>query len=273
MAGGPYAINQNTLSAGSNYTISYTGANLTINPKRLRGNAANQTITYGDTVPITSIYYSGFYGSDNATSVGLPTSISSTQSGLVNAGTYFGHYSLLEGVVGNYSYDAITSNLIVNKAILTAAAVNQAITYGTLVPTTSISYSGFVNGENSSVIDTLAMIRSTQSGVVNMGSYIGNYMPYGAEDNNYGFIYTKGDLVVNSAAVPTTFEYNSQVVFDVLPPAFSATPKSTVKIVIADPIVETAAVVNKPYTVTIIISRELARLLNISQSNLVNLRI
>lgn len=41
---GPYTINQNTLSAGSNYSISYTSANLTINPRDI-SNTAVITLT------------------------------------------------------------------------------------------------------------------------------------------------------------------------------------------------------------------------------------
>ena len=54
---GPYTINQNTLSAGSNYSISYTSANLTINPRDI-SNTAVITLTsnymdYNGSTPFT----------------------------------------------------------------------------------------------------------------------------------------------------------------------------------------------------------------------------
>src|ERR1035438_4275350 len=51
VAGGPYAINQGTLSAGSNYTISYTGSNLTITPYLLTVTANAQSKVYGAADP------------------------------------------------------------------------------------------------------------------------------------------------------------------------------------------------------------------------------
>ncbi|HBG07778.1 MAG TPA: hypothetical protein DDY22_20030, partial [Geobacter sp.] len=44
---GSYAIDQGDLSAGSNYTIDFTGANLTINPATLSITAVVQSKTYG----------------------------------------------------------------------------------------------------------------------------------------------------------------------------------------------------------------------------------
>jgi hypothetical protein len=196
--------------------------------------------------------------------------------GIADADRYNDNYKLSAGSVTNYEYVAASSYLTVGQAELTAAAANRTIAYGATVPATAVTYSGFVNGENSSVIDTLASVSSDRHGVVNPGSYLGNYTVFGALDGNYRFRYVNGNLMVNgavlptveSAAIPATVEYNSQVMFDVLPPAFVAAPKSTVKMVIADPLQEIIPVGNKQYTITIIISPELAQLFNISQSNL-----
>jgi len=48
---GAYAINQGTLSAGANYTISYTGNNLTITPYLLTVTATAQSKIYGAADP------------------------------------------------------------------------------------------------------------------------------------------------------------------------------------------------------------------------------
>jgi hypothetical protein len=152
-----------------------------------------------------TISYSGFYGTDNAGSAGLATSISGTQSGVVNAGSYLGNYSLSAGSVTNYTYNASSANLTVNKKALTAIVNGQTVTYGDVVPTTTVTYTGFVNGEDSSVIDTQATIASVKTGVVNAGSYLGNYTASGAFDNNYSFSsYTPGDLQVNKKALTVT---------------------------------------------------------------------
>ena len=48
---GVYAIQQGTLAAGTNYSLTYTGANLTINPKGITATADPKSKIYGDTDP------------------------------------------------------------------------------------------------------------------------------------------------------------------------------------------------------------------------------
>src|SRR5204863_6485550 len=48
VTGGPYAIGQNTLSAGTNYVITYVGANLTITAKAITVTADAQTKHFGE---------------------------------------------------------------------------------------------------------------------------------------------------------------------------------------------------------------------------------
>jgi len=57
---GTYAINQNTLTAGNNYTITYTGANLTINKRALTITAKSKTITYGEEPANDGVTYNSF---------------------------------------------------------------------------------------------------------------------------------------------------------------------------------------------------------------------
>lgn len=67
---GTYAINQGTISASTNYDISYTGANLTINPKSLTVTANNHNITYGEAPAGNGVTYSGFVGEQTAAVLG-----------------------------------------------------------------------------------------------------------------------------------------------------------------------------------------------------------
>ncbi|MFL5495798.1 MAG: beta strand repeat-containing protein, partial [Gemmatimonadales bacterium] len=49
--GSPYAINQGTLTAGGNYALGYSGANLAVSPATLTVTAGNATKKFGDAVP------------------------------------------------------------------------------------------------------------------------------------------------------------------------------------------------------------------------------
>ena len=57
---GEYEIGQGTLAAGSNYTINYISANLTINKASLTIKALDKNIVYGDEVPLYQVSYDGF---------------------------------------------------------------------------------------------------------------------------------------------------------------------------------------------------------------------
>jgi hypothetical protein len=84
------------------------------------------------------------------------------------------------------------------------------------VPTTTVTYSGFVNGEDSSVIDTLASVSSAQSGVVNAGTYADNYTAGDAADGNYSFKYVKGNLTVDKKLLTVTADAQSATYGDTL---------------------------------------------------------
>jgi hypothetical protein len=66
VVGGPYAILQNTLSAGSNYTISYTGANLNINPYTLSVAADAKSKIYGAADPALTYSYGTLQNGDTS---------------------------------------------------------------------------------------------------------------------------------------------------------------------------------------------------------------
>jgi len=100
----------------------------------------------------------------------------------------------------------ITTNVTinVNPAPLTVAAQPQTITYGAGVPATTVSYSGFVNGDTSASLTTPPTVSSARSGVVNAGTYGGNYTASGAMDGNYAISYVNGSLTVNPAVLTVT---------------------------------------------------------------------
>ncbi|MGH7992519.1 MAG: MBG domain-containing protein, partial [Limisphaerales bacterium] len=170
-------------------------ANLTIT-------AQPQTITYGASVPATTVIYAGFVNGDTASSLTTLPTISSAQSGVLAAGTYTGNYTASGATDPNYSIFYVPGNLVVGQVSLTITAQPQTITYGTSVPTTTVSYSGFVNGDSASSLTTQPTISSALSGVVAVGNYPGNYTVSGAVDPNYSISYVPGTLTVNAAPQP-----------------------------------------------------------------------
>jgi len=98
VAGSPYAINQNTV-ANSNYTIAFTGANLTISPKPITVTpTSGQYKTYGTADPALLSY-----SASPAIGSSLPNGIVVNLTGALNrvAGETVGNYAIQQGGITN----------------------------------------------------------------------------------------------------------------------------------------------------------------------------
>ncbi|HEX6429620.1 MAG TPA: MBG domain-containing protein [Niastella sp.] len=182
---GTHAINQGTLSAGNNYTLNYTLADLTITPKALTVTADARLKVYGDADPVLTYTYSpalvsgdGFTGVLNRT-----------------PGENTGNYSIVKNTLtvnNNYQLTYVPANLVINKALLTATAGDKTVCLEDAVGTVPVSYTGFKNGDNAAAL-------SSQP-AVNIPSYnaAGNYplTPSGGAAANYSFNYASGQLTV-----------------------------------------------------------------------------
>ena len=106
--------------------------------------------------------------------------------------------------------------------LLTVTADSKSIFYGNSDPDFTFQYSGFTNGDTSSVIDTPPAC--SVSGVhVNAGTY--SIVCSGGADNKYTFVFVNGTLTIQKAT-PTLSVSNSPVIFDGT--AFSATVTGSV---------------------------------------------
>lgn len=199
---GGYTVSGN--DAGNYNFAQPTGLVATIAKKDVTITAANQSIVYGDTLPGTTLSYNGFISGEDHNVLDAAPSIASAQSGLVNAGTYSGNYTVSGGSDNNYSFDYIGGNLVVTKKLLTVTTGNQTVTYGTTVPTGTLTYNGFITGDHAGMLDTAPTISSVRSGIVDVGTYNGNYSVGDGVDNNYSFAYVGGNLAVTKKNLVAT---------------------------------------------------------------------
>ncbi|HXD76311.1 MAG TPA: MBG domain-containing protein, partial [Puia sp.] len=96
----------------------------------------------------------------------------------------------------------VNGTLTVAQAALTITAGNQSMTYGGVVPALTASYSGFVNGDNSSDLTTAPTISTTATSASPAGSY--PTTASGAVDPNYIITYQTGTLTVGKASLTVT---------------------------------------------------------------------
>jgi gliding motility-associated-like protein len=189
---GTYPI---TVSGGvdNNYAFNYVPATLTVSKIMLNVTANNQSRAYGVGNPSLTVSYTGFVNGETSAILSTVPSATTTATILSNVGNY--PITVAGGVDENYQFTYAAAVLTINKATLTVTANNQNRFYGFANPPLTIVYSGFANGETTSVLNTVPVITTS----ANISSNVGNYpiTISGGVDNNYAFNYVQGTLSIN----------------------------------------------------------------------------
>ncbi|HJW26611.1 MAG TPA: MBG domain-containing protein [Rhodocyclaceae bacterium] len=211
---GTYTTSASGLYSGQQgYLISYVDGTLTINKAHLTVAAGNQSRLYGQSNPTFTQTITGFVNGENTSVVsGTPGNGSSTATATSGVGTYTiaGNASGLSAA--NYDFTAANGTLTVNKAHLTVAADNQSRLYGQSNPTFIQTISGFVNGENTSVVSgTPGNGSSTATAASGVGSYTITGNALGLSAANYDFTAANGTLTVNKAHLTVTADNQSRL--------------------------------------------------------------
>ena len=193
---GNHAITASGAAAG-NYDFVYTDGTLSITKATITVTADNKTRIYGDGNPAFTVSYAGFKnGQDESVFTTLATATTGANL-LSNVGN---HAITANGAAaGNYDFAYVGGTLSITKATLVATADNKTRIYGNANPNFTVTYTGFKNGENASVIDILA----TGSTSANLLSNVNDYgiTAGGAFDNNYDFTYVGGTLSITKATL------------------------------------------------------------------------
>lgn len=162
---GKYSITQGSLSAGSNYTIRYIPANLSVNPYNISISANNQTKAYGAEFPFLSFTNSSLVNGDNSD---VFTGILATDPTDHSAG---GLYNITSGTLSaspNYTISKFSNGILyVSEEISTTVttvlditnpydnlvSLREAIQYGTVLSgNQSITFAENIYNSNRAVI-------------------------------------------------------------------------------------------------------------------------
>jgi gliding motility-associated-like protein len=214
---GPYSI---TVSGGldDNYDFSYVPGTLSIIKATLTATANDQSRTYGAANPTFTISYTGFVNSDTPSGIDTPPGATTSANGTTPVGAYT--ITAAGGVDNNYDFIYSPGTLTITKATVTARAVDVSRSYGAVNPVFAISYTGFLNGENFTVLDSTP----TTSTIASLGSDVGAYpiVISGGSDNNYTILLTDGILTISKVTVTATAS-NASRVYNVANPTFTIT--------------------------------------------------
>jgi len=178
----------------ANQSATYSGAEPTIN--------TDTTVTLTDN------------GASAPSFVSNELSFSVTKVAGVNAGTYTLTPSATANSgysVANYDITPTNGTFKINKAALTVTANSENITYGDDKPTFSVSYSGFVNNENESVLGGSLVLECGYVRYGNVGTY--SITPIGLTSGNYAITFESGTLKVSKKQITATISLLSDSIY------------------------------------------------------------
>ena len=107
----------------------------------------------------------------------------------------------------NTTSTAVT--LTITKKDLTVTADNKSKIYGEANPAFTVSYAGFVSGENTSSLTTAPTATSAATTTSAVGTY--PIVPAGGVAANYNFVYVNGALTIGQRAITVTADAKSKV--------------------------------------------------------------
>ena len=172
-----------------------TTVHINVNKASLTATASSTSRVYGASNPVFTIIYTGFVNGDTpgvidtaptATCAAIVSSSAGSTFPIVPAG----------GADDNYTFNYVKGALTITKASLTAKADDKSRSYGLANPVFTISYSGFVNGDDPSDITPPAA--TTQATLAsNAGTYPISLS--GGASSNYDFVFQSGVLAIGKA--------------------------------------------------------------------------
>ena len=178
---------------------------------------ANQSATYNGAEPTintdTTVTLTGSVASVPPC-VSNELSFSVTKETGVNAGNYTLTPSATANSgysVANYDITPTNGTFKINKAALTVTANSENITYGDDKPTFSVSYSGFVNNENESVLGGSIVLECGYVKYGNAGTY--SITPKGLKSGNYAITFESGTLTVSEKQITATISLLSDSIY------------------------------------------------------------
>nr|WP_321457403.1 MBG domain-containing protein [uncultured Cohaesibacter sp.] len=191
---GTYAITQGTLSASSNYAISYKSGTLTVTARAITITADDDSRTYGDSNGTFTykVGGSGFVNGDGLT--GALTSVGVTAD--------VGTYAITQGTLtasSNYaiSYNAGTLTITARAITITADDLSRIYGDDNGLLTYSVGGSGLANG------DRLTGALTSAGGEADVGTYAITQGTLSAS-NNYAVSYNAGTLTITQRAITIT---------------------------------------------------------------------
>lgn len=216
------AVNAGTYTGGivpagytsSTYTIQYVAGTLTIDPAPLVVTADDKSKLYDGQVysGAHTVTYSGFVPGDDASDLGGTLTFGGPAATAINAATY------TDGIVpagytsSNYtiSYEPGTLTITPVPLVVTAADTSKAYN-GSVFSAFTVTYSGFVGGDDAGDLGGALTFSGPATTAVNVGTYTNGIVPAGYTSSNYTISYQPGTLTITP--IPAVVQANDKTIY------------------------------------------------------------
>ena len=246
-------------SGDDNYASNMQAQTQTVTPAMLIITADDQSKVYGAAVPTLTASYNGFVNSDTSASLTMLPTLSTTAN--VNSKVPGNPFAITASgaVDSNYTISYESGILTVTPAPLTISADDQTMAYGAALPTLTVSYSGFVNGDTTNNLTTQPTITTTATASSHVSGNPYAITASGAVDPDYTISYVNGTLNVTPVALLITANYQTTVYGAALPALTASytgfvngdtSASLTTPPALTTTATPTSHVVDNPYTIT-----------------------
>ena len=170
-----------------------------------------------DDVTVTANSYSRAYGDANPTfgytTTGKPLNGTPSLTCSATATSPIGSYPIVvnRGTVTNKNLTTVNGTLTVTAAPLTITAKSYTIKQNEPLPQFEVTYSGFKNGENNSVLTSQPTVTTNAPAAKTPGTY--TITVSGASAGNYNISYVAGTLTITEADPITITAQNASMVY------------------------------------------------------------
>lgn len=198
---GTYPIEINDADA-TNYTLTTANGTLTINKAALSIKADNKNKLYGETNPELTCSYVGFVKNQTNAVLNSKPQLNTTATTNSAVGIYPIEVSGAEAT--NYSISYQNAELTINKRELSVTANNYTRAYGEENPEFELTYQGFVNNEDESVLKVKPTVTTLATSTSDVGEYI--IAVDGGVSENYNIQCINGILTIEKAYQTLTWD-------------------------------------------------------------------
>ena len=242
-----------------NYIVITNAGTLTVTQAVLTVSANARSRLYGATNSGLSANYTGFLNGDTTGVLSGAPALSTTAATNSPVGQYV--ITVAQGTLSavNYKFSFTNGVLTVNPATLLVSADNKSRAYGASDPLFTASYSGFLNGDNISVLSGAPVLTPTST---ISSSPVGPYTITAAlgtlSATNYVFSFANGVLTVGPATLIVSADNQSRIYGATNPPLTASingfVNGDNISVVSGAAALNTAAATNSPvgqYTITV----------------------